>query len=119
MASLEDSIKAAEQWYKVDPSPTTAQYVQNLLQRCMDDDDSQAKDELVSLFPSDNRRISFGTAGLRAAMKPGPLGMNDLVIVQTAQGIAKYCFDQQKDVSNWEKHDLACSVKPITLAGSS
>lgn len=103
MASLEESIKAAEQWSKVDPSLTTAQYVQNLLQRCMDDDDSQAKDELVSLFPSDNRRISFGTAGLRAAMKPGPLGMNDLVIVQTAQGIAKYCFDQQKDVQQKKK----------------
>lgn len=37
-------------------------------------------------------RLSFGTAGLRAAMGPGFKRMNDLVVVQSAQGILHYMF---------------------------
>lgn len=46
-------------------------------------------------------RLSFGTAGLRGVMQAGYNAMNDLVVIQTAQGLAKYikkCFpspDQQ------------------------
>ncbi|XP_058805700.1 phosphopentomutase isoform X2 [Phymastichus coffea] len=36
------------------------------------------------------KRLEFGTAGLRGQMRPGYNGMNDLVIVQTGQGLAKY-----------------------------
>ncbi|GAV02903.1 hypothetical protein RvY_13408 [Ramazzottius varieornatus] len=35
-------------------------------------------------------RMSFGTAGLRGSMGPGFAHMNDLVIVQTTQGLVKY-----------------------------
>lgn len=47
------------------------------------------------------KRLSFGTAGLRGVMQAGYNAMNDLVVIQTAQGLAKYikkCFpspDQQ------------------------
>jgi phosphoglucomutase len=51
-------------------------------------------DELALLFPLPQRRIEFGTAGLRSAMQVGPLHMNDLVVIQTAQGIAKYCQNE-------------------------
>lgn len=40
-------------------------------------------------------RLSFGTAGLRGKMQAGYNAMNDLVVIQTAQGFAKYlkkCF---------------------------
>lgn len=46
-------------------------------------------------------RLAFGTAGLRGVMQAGYNAMNDLVVIQTAQGLAKYikkCFpstDQQ------------------------
>lgn len=46
-------------------------------------------------------RLSFGTAGLRGVMQAGYNAMNDLVVIQTAQGLVKYikkCFpspDQQ------------------------
>lgn len=36
------------------------------------------------------KRLSFGTAGLRGAMRAGNSAMNDLVVIQTAQGLAKY-----------------------------
>lgn len=35
-------------------------------------------------------RLSFGTAGLRAAMAPGFKRMNDLVIIQSAQGLLHF-----------------------------
>lgn len=44
-------------------------------------------DKIKSMFDG---RLSFGTAGLRAAMAPGFKRMNDLVVVQSAQGILHY-----------------------------
>nr|CDS23113.1 phosphoglucomutase 2 [Echinococcus granulosus] len=38
-------------------------------------------------------RMEFGTAGLRSRMGPGYSQMNDLTIVQTAQGLLKYLTD--------------------------
>ncbi|GAA5958555.1 hypothetical protein JCM10213_001808, partial [Rhodosporidiobolus nylandii] len=35
-------------------------------------------------------RIAFGTAGLRGPMQAGPSAMNDLVVLQATQGLAKY-----------------------------
>lgn len=79
----------------MDPNPTTADYVANLIQDA-EQDTSDSMIALSSLFPSDGGRISFGTAGLRSTMKPGPLGMNDLVVLQAAQGIAKYALKEQQ-----------------------
>lgn len=53
-------------------------------------------DELLELKNVDkikdafDGRLSFGTAGLRAAMGPGFKRMNDLVVVQSAQGLLHY-----------------------------
>lgn len=70
----------ALEWASQDPNPVTSKYVR---------DHADDNDEISSLFGGD--RISFGTAGLRAAMQPGPSSMNDLVVIQAAQGIAHYC----------------------------
>jgi len=45
------------------------------------------------------KRLEFGTAGLRGRMGPGYSQMNDLVIVQTGQGLTKYLIDTIFDVS--------------------
>lgn len=45
-------------------------------------------------------RLAFGTAGLRGPMQAGFNSMNDLVVVQTAQGLCKYilkCFPDETD----------------------
>ncbi len=39
-------------------------------------------------------RISFGTAGLRSKMSFGYSNMNDLVVLQTSQGLARYAEQQ-------------------------
>jgi phosphomannomutase len=93
------SLDLAQKWQAIDPNPTTSMYVADLMDRATKavNDSDAALQELNALFPSDGTRIAFGTAGLRAAMKPGPLGMNDLTVLQTAQGLAKYCLQQQTD----------------------
>jgi phosphomannomutase len=106
------TVQRAQEWSRRDPNETTAAYVENLIQAVQvevsvsEEPSSQsvqaeattaaaASSELNALFPDDSQRISFGTAGLRSAMKPGPTGMNDLVVLQTAQGLARYCLQQQ------------------------
>ena len=39
-------------------------------------------------------RLEFGTAGLRGPMGAGYNRMNDLVLLQTTQGICRYLVDQ-------------------------
>lgn len=53
------------------------------------------KAELEKLFL---HRMEFGTAGLRGRMGPGYSQMNDLVIIQTAQGLLKYLLTQPVEV---------------------
>ncbi|XP_076635397.1 phosphoglucomutase 2 [Colletes latitarsis] len=45
------------------------------------------------------KRLEFGTAGLRGCMGPGYSQMNDLVIVQTGQGLSKYLIDVVLDAT--------------------
>lgn len=87
-----DQLTRAKAWTRLDPNETTTAHVQNLLEKAASAD-NEGTSELSNLFPNDpSKRINFGTAGLRSAMKPGPLNMNDLVVIQAAQGIAKYCL---------------------------
>ncbi|XP_067215815.1 phosphopentomutase isoform X2 [Linepithema humile] len=45
------------------------------------------------------KRLEFGTAGLRGCMGPGYSQMNDLVIIQTGQGLTRYLMDTILDVA--------------------
>lgn len=102
------SLDLADQWQQIDHNPSTKKYVQDLLSKVKSDNDEEALKELNGLFPSDGNRIAFGTAGLRASMTPGPLGMNDLTVLQTAQGLAKYCLKQQQQQPS--KSNRLCAV---------
>lgn len=42
-------------------------------------------------------RLTFGTAGLRSTMGPGYAAMNDLVIIQTGQGMLGYLEDNVRE----------------------
>ncbi|KAL9182778.1 hypothetical protein ACHAXT_004057 [Thalassiosira profunda] len=103
------TLRHAQEWARRDFNPKTAGYVHNLVSQSEGGDDASGR-ELESLFPvapgtdasnyelSKQPRIGFGTAGLRGRMAPGPLCMNDLTVVQTAQGLAKYvlrCREQE------------------------
>jgi phosphomannomutase len=73
------------------------------------DKNSKTRNEIQSLVATKNweilrnrllHRMTFGTAGLRGVMRAGFDSMNDLVIIQTAQGLVKYvkdCYASQQD----------------------
>lgn len=73
-------LAAAAQWLAWDVNTGTRAQVQALV-------DATDIPALRKLF---HGRLEFGTAGLRAVMGPGTTAINDLVVLQTAQGLAKY-----------------------------
>eukprot|EP00554_Chaetoceros_debilis_P013202 CAMPEP_0194113942 /NCGR_PEP_ID=MMETSP0150-20130528/18437_1 /TAXON_ID=122233 /ORGANISM="Chaetoceros debilis, Strain MM31A-1" /LENGTH=621 /DNA_ID=CAMNT_0038804009 /DNA_START=161 /DNA_END=2026 /DNA_ORIENTATION=+ len=101
---MQTSIERAKLWVERDPNEKTREFVNSLIKS---DTGESSSGHLASLFPSDGSRIGFGTAGLRAAMKAGPLGMNDLVIIQTTQGLARYCERFSQGNGNGDKKLIA------------
>ncbi len=55
------------------------------------------KEELEKMF---GKRIAFGTAGLRSFMGGGYANMNDLIIIQTSQGLLRYVEKHVKDAKS-------------------
>lgn len=47
-----------------------------------------------------NSRLAFGTAGLRGPLRPGPNGMNRIVVCQTTAGFAKYLLANRLQAAN-------------------
>lgn len=90
-----DYIKA---WIENDPDDETKAQLSELLEK-------NKTSEIETLFAS---RLSFGTAGLRAELGPGPMRMNRLVVSQTAQGIAD--FLNQNKALYLDKNGLLSAV---------
>jgi len=81
--SPHDEVRAiATRWIDAEPDDDIRHELQQLL-------DGPA-DELAARFAG---RLQFGTAGLRAAVGPGPLRMNRLVVRQAAAGLAAYLLE--------------------------
>jgi phosphomannomutase len=81
------SVAAAEarieRWLAIDPDSRTRRTLAELL--------STDPGAAAQLF---NDRIAFGTAGLRAALGPGPRQMNRLVVAQTTAGLLRWLARQ-------------------------
>lgn len=81
-ALLESLLTKAESWLAIDPDPATRASLHAMVERTVHSGDP---DELLDHLGA---RLSFGTAGLRGAMGPGPNRMNRLMARQTAAGLA-------------------------------
>ena len=79
-------MEKLHEYIEWDPNMKT----KNAASLLLNNDDDKTKSEINSKF---NNRIAFGTAGLRSAMDYGYSNMNDLVILQTCQGLCKYLND--------------------------
>lgn len=75
-----DFASAAKAWLEVEPDADNRRELEQLL---ADGDDKGLADRFAS-------RLSFGTAGLRAAIGAGPNRMNRVVVAQTALGLARF-----------------------------
>ncbi|XP_051155000.1 glucose 1,6-bisphosphate synthase [Leptopilina boulardi] len=71
------------EWFKWNKDPNADVQIQSLIK-------NNDTGNLLKLFL---KRLEFGTAGIRGRMGPGFNQMNDLVIIQTSQGLAKYLLD--------------------------
>ncbi|XP_063893505.1 phosphopentomutase [Helicoverpa armigera] len=71
---------AVNSWLKHDKNPTTRKEV-------LDDISNARWDKLRGCML---QRLKFGTAGLRGRMGAGYKAMNDVVVLQTAQGLCSY-----------------------------
>lgn len=77
LKSLDEKIK---EWFSWNKNEKFEKEAEELLSIGKDND-------IKNIFMN---RIEFGTAGLRGRMGPGFSQMNDLVIIQTAQGLFEY-----------------------------
>ncbi len=77
-------------WREADPDVATATALADLVERA-DAGDADARDELADAFSGP---LQFGTAGLRAALGPGPARMNRVVVTQAAAGFAAWLGEQ-------------------------
>jgi phosphomannomutase len=71
---------SAQEYVSWDPNEETREQVKAMIS-------AGDNDSLSSIMKG---RLAFGTAGLRGAMGPGFNRMNDLVILQTSQGLCRY-----------------------------
>ena len=83
-------VARAQAWRDADPDPATATALGLLLGKAQDGDPDAAA-ELADAFDG---RLTFGTAGLRAALGPGPNRMNRVVVQQAAAGLARWLIAQ-------------------------
>ncbi len=78
--------QAIEAWLAEDPDEATATALTNLRDKATAGD-ADALAELTDAFAGP---LTFGTAGLRGALGPGPGRMNRVVVSQAAAGLANY-----------------------------
>jgi len=81
---------AVQQWLQWDPNSQTRAEVQQMLDDALKKGKDKMTPALTLLASRLLNRVQFGTAGLRALMAAGYSCLNDLVIIQATQGLAKY-----------------------------
>ena len=71
--------RRVEAWLAIDPDPATRAELEHLA--------ATDPGRVAALFDG---RVAFGTAGLRAAMGPGPTRMNRVVVAQATAGVMRW-----------------------------
>jgi hypothetical protein len=93
-----DILEEAKQYVTWDPNDETKSQINSFLEA----------NNVVELRSALSTRLAFGTAGLRGAMGAGYNKMNELVMLQTTQGISKYLVDQLGAEAKTKVRFLTC-----------
>ena len=88
-AEFEKLISDAGEWAAQDPDPVTAAALSELT-GLASSGVAAARQQLEDSFSG---TLQFGTAGLRAALGPGPNRMNRVVVRRAAAGLAAFLKD--------------------------
>ena len=88
-------ITRARAWVDTDPDPTTRHELHDLIDRA-ENGDAAAIADLEDRFSG---HLTFGTAGLRAALGAGPMRMNRIVVAHAAHGLGRYLLEHQSSSS--------------------
>lgn len=81
---MTDLRAQAEAWLTEDPDPQTRAELRSWL-------DTDQEDKLAAAFAGP---LTFGTAGLRGPLGPGPAAMNHIVVAKAAAGLCQYVKDK-------------------------
>lgn len=85
-------VALAESWIAQDPDPETRDELGGLVEAARTGD-AAALTELAERF---DRRLEFGTAGLRGEIAAGPNRMNRVLVAQAAAGLAAYLLEHAR-----------------------
>lgn len=91
-----DGETRVQAWIDQDPDPETRSELDALLAKHRSGE-KEASDRLDGMFSG---RLSFGTAGLRGPIGPGPTAMNRVVVSQTTAGLAEFLLASRKPVNS-------------------
>jgi len=88
--SLDELLARAERWIADDPDPITRAQLTEAIAAARSGDQGTR----ITLTDAFNGTLSFGTAGLRGAVAPGPNRMNRAVVSRAAAGLSAYLQTQ-------------------------
>ncbi|MDG6480874.1 phospho-sugar mutase [Glaesserella parasuis] len=92
---METLFQVAQNWLDQDPDLETRAELEQLISQAKAND-AKAQAELASRFDG---RLQFGTAGLRGRLQAGSMGMNRVLVAQTAGGLAEFLKGYDKEPS--------------------
>lgn len=87
-------IDEAAAWRDADPDPQTREELDRLIRDTQSGDPEQAAAALAELEDAFRGPLTFGTAGLRGRLGPGPNRMNRSVVTHAAAGFARWLKEQ-------------------------
>ena len=87
---MDEVLGLARQWLAEDPDEEMQRELSALIDAAASGDVS-AQEELADAFAGP---LSFGTAGLRGRVGPGPHRMNQVVVARAAAGLARYLMER-------------------------